>query len=181
MKQLHSIGTQDSLIDYVDRPTVKVIVQNSDGNILIINDGLIPGGGVEGDENNSSALKRELLEELGIEVTNQQELGSVIQHRNLIKRKYIVYGYSAVYKDKVTHPTPQNDREAHFSYDWYSLQDAEQLLRSSISKASDGFEKHKTSDMESTLFNLMTTQLFLDSFAESSKLVSERLPTTTNQ
>jgi len=168
MKQLQVIGTQDSSIDYVDRPTVKTIVQNSDNKILIINDGLLPGGGVEGDENNSSALERELLEELGIEVTHQQEIGSVIQYRDFIKRKYIVYGYSSVYKDKVTDPTPQNDREAQISYDWYSIQDAQQLLRSSINKAGDNAEKLNHSDTESKLFNLMTTKVFLDSFAESS-------------
>lgn len=168
MKQLQVIGTQDSLIDYVDRPTVKVIVQNSDNKILIINDGLLPGGGVEANENNSSALKRELLEELGIEVKDQQEIGSVVQYRDFIKRKYVVYGYSSIYKDKVTNPTPQNDREAQFSYDWYSIQDAQRLLQSSISRAGDDVEKLKNSDTESKLFNLMTTKLFLDSFAKSS-------------
>ena len=168
MKQLQVIGTQDPSIDYIDRPTVKVIVQNSDNKILIINDGLLPGGGVEGSENNSSALKRELLEELGIEVTNQQEIGSVIQYRNFIKRKYLVYGYGAVYKAKVADPTPKNDREAQFSYDWYSIQDARRLLQSSINRAGDDAEKNKNSDTESKLYNLMTTKQFLDSFAESS-------------
>lgn len=168
MKQLQVIGTQDPLIDYIDRPTVKVLVQNSDNKILIINDGLIPGGGVEGNESNSLALNRELLEELGIEVTNQQEIGGVIQYRNFIKRKYVIYGYSSVYKDKVADPTPQNDREAEFLYNWYSLRDAQVLLKSSIAKAKDDFEKLKNSDTEGKLFNLMTTKQFLDSFAESS-------------
>lgn len=168
MKQLQVIGTQDPSIDYIDRPTVKVIVRNSDNKILIINDGFLPGGGVEGNEDNASALKRELLEELGMEVTNQQEAGCVIQYRDLIKRKYFIYGYSAVYKDKVADPTPQDEREAQFTYDWYSIQDAQSLLQASIRKASDDFEKNKLSGTESKLYNLMTTRQFLDSFAQSS-------------
>jgi 8-oxo-dGTP pyrophosphatase MutT (NUDIX family) len=167
MKQLQVIGTQDPFIEYVDRPTVKVIVQNSDNMLLLINDGLLPGGGVEANESNSSAMKRELLEELGIEVFNQQEIGSVIQHRNFIKRKYVVYGYSSVFKDKVSDPAPQNHREAQFTYDWYSLQDARRLLLSSIVKASDNDKRMNNSDTESKLFNLMTTKVLLDSFAES--------------
>lgn len=171
MKQLQIIGKQDLSINYVDRPTVKVIVQNSDNKILIINEGLLPGGGVEGGESNSSALERELLEELGIEVKVQQEIGCVVQYRDFIKRKYIIYGFSSTYKDKVTTPTPQDDREAQFSYNWYSVQDAQRLLQSSISKASDDIEKLKNSDTEGKLFNLMTTKLFLDSLVESSRLV----------
>lgn len=159
---------QDPSIDYIDRPTVKVVVRNSDNKILIINDGLLPGGGIEAGENDSLALKRELLEELGIEATNQQEIGSVIQYRNFIKRKYTIYGYSAVYKDKVADPTPQDEREAQFTYDWYSIQDAQSLLQASIRKASDDFEKNKLSGTESKLYNLMTTRQFLDSFAQSS-------------
>lgn len=168
MKQLQVIGTQDPLIDYVDRPTVKVIVQNSDNKILIINEGLLPGGGVEANEDNSSALKRELLEELGIEVTNQQEIGSVVQYRNLIKRKYIVCGYSAAYKDKVADPTPQDEREARFIYSWYSIEDAQRLLQTSIDRAANDAEKLKNSDTEGKLYNLMTSKVFLDSFAENS-------------
>lgn len=167
MKQLQVIGTEDSSIDYIDRPTVKVVVRNGDNKILIINDGLLPGGGVEVGEDNPTALKRELLEELGIEVTNQKEIGSVLQYRNAINRKYFIYGYSAVYKDKVANPTPQNDREAQFSYNWYSIGDALKLLESSITKASDNVEELNISDAESKLYNLMTTKVFLDNFAES--------------
>lgn len=170
MKQLQVIGTQDSSIDYVDRPTVKVIVRNSDNKVLIINDGLLPGGGVEGGENKSSALKRELLEELGIEVANEQEIGSVVQYRDFIKRKYVIYGYSSVYKDKVADPTPQDDRESLFTYDWYSIQDAQRLVQLSIDRAKRDAEKIKNSDTEGALFNRMATKLFLDSFVESSKL-----------
>lgn len=166
MKQLQVIGTQDPLIDYIDRPTVKAVVRNSDNQILIINDGFLPGGGVEGDEDNTLALKRELLEELGIEITDQQEIGIVIQYRGLIKRKYVIYGYSAIYKDKVADPTPQDEREAQFTYDWYSIQDALRLLESSINKASDDIKKLKNSHTESRLYNLMTTKVLLDSFAK---------------
>lgn len=171
MKQLQVIGTQNSLTDYINRPTVKVIVRNSNNKILIINDGLLPGGGVENDEDNLSALKRELLEELGIEVMNHQEIGYVTQYRNAIKRKYLVYGYTAIYKDKVTDPTPQDDREAQFSHGWYALQDALRILEASISQVRDNTAKLNDSEKESKLYNLMTTKIFLDSLTENSGFI----------
>lgn len=168
MKLLKVIGTHDASIKYVDRPTVKTLVLNSDNKILIINEGLLPGGGVENDESNFTALNRELLEEIGIEVTDQQEIGCVVQYRDFLKRKYLVYGYTSLYKDTVAIPTPQDDREAQFVYDWYSIEDAQRLLEASISKAANDIKMSKGGDTVGKLFNLMTTQLFLDSFAESS-------------
>ncbi len=168
MKQLQVIGTEDPSIAYVDRPTVKTIVLNSDNKILIINGGLLPGGGVESNEDNFLALQRELLEELGMEVTDQQEIGYVIQYRDFLKRKYIVYGYKSTYKDRVADPAPQDDREAQFVYDWFSIEDAQRLLESSISKASNDIETSGNDDTVGKLYNLMTTKLFLDSVAESS-------------
>lgn len=168
MKQLQVIGTQNPDIDYIDRPTVKVIVQNDDGEILIINDGLLPGGGIDGDESNLAALKRELLEELGIEVTNQHEIGCVIQYRDLIGKRYVIYGYNAVYKDKVANPTPQDDREAQFTHNWYSLEDARLLLQSSIASAEADIEMSRNSDAEGRLSNRMTTKVLLDGLVEDS-------------
>ena len=163
MNQLQVIGTQNPSIGYIDRPTVKVIVLNADNKILIINNGLLPGGGVDDGEDNATALARELLEELGMEVTNQQEIGCVVQYRDLLKRKYLIYGFRATYKDTVAAPTPQDDREAQFTYDWYSLEDAQLLLESSINKAREAIETLKNSDTEGKLFNLMTTKQLLDS------------------
>ena len=69
MKQLQIIGTQDDSIAYTDRPTVKVVVRRGD-EILLLNKGLLPGGGVDTGEADAQAIQRELLEEMGVNVKN---------------------------------------------------------------------------------------------------------------
>ena len=50
-----------------------------------------PGGGVKKNETLKDAIKRELREELGVEVEIVKELGKVIDYYNLIKQKNVNY------------------------------------------------------------------------------------------
>ncbi len=87
------IGAYNPAIEYKDRLTVRALILNEKNEVLIINDGLLPGGGVEEhDEDIISALHRECLEEVGMTISKIKELGTVIQYRDLIHRKYIIQG-----------------------------------------------------------------------------------------
>jgi len=152
---LATIGQQDPSIQYTDRPTVKVVIKNND-TLLLINKGLLPGGGIDPGESDYDAITRELQEELGVTVKNVQEIGTVVQYRNLINRKYLIHGYAAEL-DTTGGPTnPQNDHEAQFTIEWFSLDEA-------IAHASGSIEElklHPTDDaanQQSKLYNLMTT------------------------
>jgi len=167
MNNLAVIGAHDPSIEYKDRLTVKALILNDKNKVLIINNGLLPGGGVEDDEDNITALRRESIEELGIAISEIKEIGIVIQYRDLINKKYIIHGYTARFVDNLGKTNPQNQGEAEFTYAWYSVDDAIDLVNSSIKQmedmgaALDGARQGK-------LFNRMTTLELLHSFARSS-------------
>lgn len=75
------------------RVRVSAIIFNNENKILLVNhqkEGnnywVIPGGGVENGETLEKALKRELIEELGIEIENLELafVGESIQRRHVI-------------------------------------------------------------------------------------------------
>ena len=131
MKQLKVIGTQDESIAYTDRPTVKVLIRRGD-EMLLLNKGLLPGGGIEPGETNEEALKRELREELGATVSNIQEIGEVVQYREFIQKKYIIYGYAAELEAFTTSPSPQDEGEAQFQHRWMTKENAIEYISQSI-------------------------------------------------
>ena len=131
MKQLKVIGTQDESIAYTDRPTVKVLIRRGD-EVLVLNKGLLPGGGIEPGETNEEALKRELREELGATVSNIQEIGEVIQYREFIQKKYIIHGYTAELEAFATSPSPQDEGEAQFQHHWMTKEHAIEYVSQSI-------------------------------------------------
>src|SRR4051812_38734757 len=78
--------------NYIDGPTVKAIIINDKGEVLLFSSGL-PGGGVEDDETNEAALARECMEEIGAVVEINRLIGIVIQYRYIPKLRYVCYGY----------------------------------------------------------------------------------------
>lgn len=154
MKTLATIGQPDPSIQYADRPTVKVIVKKGDA-VLLLNQGLLPGGGVDDGESDDVAIARELQEELGITVKDTHKIGTVIQYRNLLSKKYIVNGYVATLDTTGGVTNPQDDGEAQFVMRWLSIQDAKEFVRHSIEEA----KLLPTGDdaNQGRLYNLMTT------------------------
>lgn len=168
MNNLAVIGVHNPSIEYQERLTVKALVLNNKDEVLIINDGLLPGGGVEeDDENDITALHRECLEEVGMTISEIKEIGTVIQYRDLIHRKYIIHGYTAHFVDNLGETKPQNEREAAFTHAWYPVDKAIDLINDSIKPFEDrnvALDK----DHQSWLFNRLTTLEFLKMFDKSS-------------
>jgi len=158
MDILATIGQMDTSIQYTDRPTVKVIIKK-DNQLLILNQGLLPGGGIDTSESDQDAITRELHEELGVTVKNIQEIGMVVQYRNLLDKKYLIKGYTATLDASVGITNPQDEGEAQFEIQWLALNDATAYISESIKEA-----KLKTMDddyNQGKLYNLMTTYEFL--------------------
>lgn len=132
---LNIFGTMDASIDYIDRPTVKVVIKNEE-RILILNGGLLPGGGVDDGERDIDAIKRELEEELGASVENIHSIGTVIQYRNLLSRKYLVKGYLVDFVAFSGETKPQDKGEAAFMPEWVTLDEALKILEASINEVS---------------------------------------------
>lgn len=158
MNTLATIGQIDASIQYTDRPTVKVVIKKDD-KLLVLNQGLLPGGGIDPGESDHDAIIRELQEELGVTVKHIQEIGTVVQYRNLLDKKYLINGYSAVLNTTGGLTSPQDEGEANFSLQWFNLKDAIAYVSGSIEEA-----KLKPMDDDSNqgkLYNLMTTYEFL--------------------
>jgi len=158
MNILATIGQVDTSIQYTDRPTVKVVIKNNN-KVLILNKGLLPGGGIDPGESDQDAITRELQEELGVTVTDVQEIGTVVQYRNLLEKKYLINGYAAELETTGGLTDPQDEGEAQFTIQWLTIEDALAFVTESIEEA-----KLKPMDDDANqgkLYNLMATRNFL--------------------
>lgn len=154
MNTLVTLGQADASIQYTDRPTVKVIIEN-DNKVLILNEGLLPGGGIDPGESDQDAITRELQEELGITVKDIQEIGTVVQYRNLLEKKYLINGYIAGFETTGGLTNPQDEGEAHFTIQWLTVEDALTFVAESIEEAK--LKPMHDDANEGKLYNLMTT------------------------
>ena len=154
MNILQTIGQPDEEIEYLDRPTVKVVIKKDD-KVLLLNDGLLPGGGIDAGESDNEAITRELREELGVTVEGAQEIGTIIQSRNFLEKKYVIRGYTATIKTTGGVTDPQDEGEASFVAQWFTLEDAITHVTTSIKQAE---RKPMSEDVnQGKLYNLMTT------------------------
>ena len=154
MNPIAIIGTIDESITYADRPTVKVVIKNDD-DILLLNNGLLPGGGIDAAESDLDAISRELQEELGATVTDIHKIGEVIQYRNLLSKRYIIKGYIAKLESISGQTNPQDVGESQFTQNWFPLSEALNMVSRSIETA-----KTKSMDNDANqgkLYNLMST------------------------
>ena len=161
MSNLVRIGTQNNSIEYRDRPTVKVIISKG-RDVLILNNGLLPGGGIEPDETDFQAIERELAEELGASVENISVIGEVVQYRDFLKRRYVVNGYSADLVAFDKEPNPQDEREAQLTVGWHTVDVALELVEASI-RHYDNIAIVDDSQ-QGKLYNLQTTRELLRQF-----------------
>lgn len=153
MNILTHIGQIDPSIHYADRPTVKVVIRRDD-TVLLLNNGLLPGGGVDANESDIDAITRELTEELGVTVKDIKEIGTVIQYRNFLNKRYMVNGYTATFDSTGGPVSPQDEGEAQFIQRWLTLGKALDLILGSIATAKT---KPMSNDAnQGELYNLMT-------------------------
>lgn len=154
MNIVATIGQIDESIKYTDRPTVKVIIKRSD-TVLLLNNGLLPGGGMDENESDKEAIAREIQEELGAIIQDVEKIGRVVQYRNFLNKRYIINGYVAKLTSSGGSTNPQDEGEARFTHTWLTAQDALELVSNSIAIA-----KTKPMDDDANqgkLYNLMTT------------------------
>lgn len=89
----------------ISRQTVKVILFNDQGEIALTyyppskdypnDEYYLPGGGVEEGEDEETALRREVIEEVGCEIKEIEELGQIVEYWTKDPRKNILSCYKA--------------------------------------------------------------------------------------
>ena len=154
MNIIAHIGKMDESIAYTDRPTVKVIIKNDD-NVLVLNSGLLPGGGIDENESDKEAIAREIQEELGATVRDVQEIGSVIQYRNFLNKRYVINGYVAKLASAGGATNPQDEGEAQFTQKWLTMDSALEFVSNSIATAK--MQPMDDDANQGKLYNLMAT------------------------
>ncbi len=88
-----------------DRLAVRVICQDEDGRVVLLHSKKrdyygLPGGGIENNEDYVEAVRREVLEETGLKVTDILGLGVVEVTMTEGDGKEISYGYTAKIKER---------------------------------------------------------------------------------
>lgn len=140
-------GNHNNLID---RLTVKIILFDEQENICLTsktnsNFYFLPGGGVEKDEDQIEALKRECLEEAGCAILIKEKIGIVTESRDESHEKRIVYCYEGKVIGEKGLPALARDDEG-FDVIWANVVDVIALLEKqleSISEQTDNFYARK--------------------------------------
>lgn len=136
---------------------------------LLIND-LLPGGGVEESETTENALHRECLEEVGLEVKILEPLGLVEQYRDVLSKKYEVYGFLAELASDQRPPTTTQDDEIGLKLEWLQVEKAIRLLEKKITHVENArYEEYPGDAYQSKLFNSQTALIFLKEAREMLK------------
>lgn len=93
------------------RDTVKVVLFNEKGEVALThyppssnypqNEYYLPGGGVEKGEDLETALRREVIEEVGCKIKNIEELGQINEYWTKNPRKNVLFCYKAEVEGEV--------------------------------------------------------------------------------
>ncbi|HEY5220912.1 MAG TPA: NUDIX domain-containing protein [Candidatus Paceibacterota bacterium] len=144
MKLLKTIRDSDVDSDIPDgipqqeRGASRAIVFDADGNVALLNVTKkhyhkLPGGGIEQGEDIETALRRELIEEIGCSVKNLRELGSIEEYRNKWNLHQISYCFLADLDGPKGVPHLEEGEIADgFEPVWLGLVDAIKILESEV-------------------------------------------------
>jgi 8-oxo-dGTP pyrophosphatase MutT (NUDIX family) len=123
-------STHDEHRSYEIRRAARAIVQNDRNEIAILHVSKdhyhkLPGGGIEPGEDPLTALRRELMEEVGVEVEVLDEVGVILEFRQLFGFLQISYCYltKVVGEFHGTSFTEKEIREG-FAGRWFTLDEA---------------------------------------------------------
>lgn len=118
---------------YIERKAGRAIVFDNDNMVALLHSTKsdyynLPGGGVEEGEDIMTALRREVLEEIGCEIKNIRDLGIIEEYRNEFSLHQISYCYTAdVAGEKGSPNLTESEIADGFETVWVSLEEAIRL------------------------------------------------------
>lgn len=150
MKQLATINpegaTEEEVLGYSTRQAVRAVVLDDENNVALLhvsneNYHKLPGGGIEGSEDHTAALKRECLEEIGSDIEVIGEIGSIVEYRKIFNLKQTSYCYLAKTIGQKGEPRyTQEEIGGGFGVLWVSYEKALSLLEKNVATSVEGKE-----------------------------------------
>lgn len=128
-----TFGEKLTTVDYKARYGVYAIIPNADKNQIILvqapnGSWFLPGGEIEAGEDHFSALKRELIEELGFSAELGYYYGQADEY--FYSRHRDTYFYNPAYIYEVTHFEEIDDPLEDFNnLSWFSIDEAIDKLK----------------------------------------------------
>ncbi len=121
---------------YEKREAARAIVSDTVHNVALLNATRknyhkLPGGGIEPGESIEQALRREIAEEIGCEITNIRELGIIEEYRNGMSLHQVSYCFTAdLTGEKGTPHLEPGEAADGFETEWLSLKGATHAMES---------------------------------------------------
>ncbi|MTI47887.1 MAG: NUDIX domain-containing protein [Firmicutes bacterium] len=132
---------EDSLVQekkYKVRKSARAVLFNKTGQIALLNVTKknyhkLPGGGLEGQESILQALDRELIEEVGVGIEGESEVGLIVEYRdeiNVLQFSYCYYGSIAGEIGKTSYS--DSELKDGFELIWVDLNTAIEKMKKDI-------------------------------------------------
>jgi ADP-ribose pyrophosphatase YjhB (NUDIX family) len=130
--------------DWSKRKTVKILIQNKDGKIAMVtnpihNFFLLPGGGIDGDEDMFTSADRESREEALCSIINPVEFGVTEEWRARDKKHYETFGVFAHEGVADTADTrTEDEKKNNLTVAWFFPDEVEEKLANQKELLKDG-------------------------------------------
>lgn len=155
--------------EYAERPTVKAIIFDSEGNIAIVGKAVhhfftLPGGGVDQDESLDQAIVRECLEEVGCEVSIERELGIIDDYRDRDSKHVVTHCYVAKVVGEKQAPSPtEEEAKLGFFVRWVPIHEALNIIGENVAE----LRRNRGIPHYNAGFNIVRDHLFLKEYIDS--------------
>ena len=146
---------------WVPRKTVKIIIKNSVGNIALVtnpihNCFLLPGGGIDADEEVFAAADRESQEEARYSIKPIEMIGTIEEFRARDKKHYETYGvFAEALEEVIEDLRTEEEKKNQLNVVWVSKDDAEKKFTEQEERLSAG-----KIDFYNTAFNIVRDHIF---------------------
>jgi 8-oxo-dGTP diphosphatase len=116
---------------YIDRPGAYAVIEDNYRQVAVIktsNGYFLPGGGIDSGETDIEALKREIIEEIGYQVSELVEIGEAVEFINADAEGKYYRIHSSFYKVRIDSKIGEVFEKDH-QLVWLLQEDALKLLK----------------------------------------------------